>query len=307
MKTHVLSAVACAALLAGCASTPPESLESQNDRVAATLAGRSDADSLAAAALMRASKQHDTALQLIAKATAAAPARADLAWLHVQICAMAPGCDPEPLDARLRSIDPANSVGWLGPLARASVAGDEVRVDEALAGIGRSERTQVYWTVLQSRLIPAVRDTPAMDPSDALWSVLGPLASIPFPPMKGVLGACKEDRLGREGRRASCREVARVLQRSDTYLMEMIGVAVAKRAWPADSAEAQAALEARRAYEYQTDVLAARRSRERIDPAVYLRQVSENSTEQAMDRAEILAANLRPDPPVDWKKKPVAQ
>src|ERR1041384_2493378 len=59
------------------------------------------------------------ALAAIARANVLAPKRADLAWLHARICMLSPGCEPEPVETRLRQLAPENGVVWLGPLARA--------------------------------------------------------------------------------------------------------------------------------------------------------------------------------------------
>src|SRR5450756_2208992 len=49
-----------------------------------------------------------------------------------------------------------------------------------------------------------------------------------------------------------CRGVAKAFERGDTYITEMIGVAIAKRVWPEDSPEWRAAAEERRVYDYRS-------------------------------------------------------
>jgi len=72
---------------------------------------------------------------------ATAPERADLVWLQAQVCEKLARCDPEPVERRLRALDPTNGAGWMGALARAYVAKDEETTDAAIAAIGRSDRT----------------------------------------------------------------------------------------------------------------------------------------------------------------------
>ena len=87
-----------------------------------------DADSLAAAGLLNLAKHNDQSLSLIARATAAAPERADLAWLLAQVCRQLAPCDPEPVERRLRVLDPSNGAGWLGALARDSAARNDALI-----------------------------------------------------------------------------------------------------------------------------------------------------------------------------------
>jgi hypothetical protein len=92
--------------ISACAS-PNESSESGRERsiekAATALEGRLDADSLAAAALLR---QRDPAktLELLARATQSAPDRPDLAWLHVQVCGRVPGCDSRAQVEQLKTL-----------------------------------------------------------------------------------------------------------------------------------------------------------------------------------------------------------
>jgi hypothetical protein len=104
--------------MAACAS-PKESSESRRERniekAATALEGKSDADSLAAAALLR---QRDPAKtrELLARATLTAPDRPDLAWLHVQACGRVGGVR---FDSGGRTTADARSRQWGGVAARA--------------------------------------------------------------------------------------------------------------------------------------------------------------------------------------------
>lgn len=92
------------------------------------------------------------------------------------------------------------------------------------------------------------------------------------------------------------------MMRGDTYITEMMGVAIAKRVWPPESAAAQAAAEARRVFRYRSALMS---EIERADwntraAEKYLRVLAENHREQDAVLARIVRAGQDPDPPADW-------
>ena len=109
--------------------------------------------------LLSLSKHPAQSLPLIEQAIAAAPTRADLIWLQIEVCLKVSTCDPAPIESRMRERDPANAAGWVGTLVRASSANDEKAKDEALTVIGQKARFDVYWTALVSRLSDAITRT----------------------------------------------------------------------------------------------------------------------------------------------------
>jgi hypothetical protein len=74
-----------------------------------------DADSLAAAAMLSVGPTFDPAqrLTLSARAVSKAPDRPDLVWLNLRLCTQVDTCNPEPLEAQLRALDPDNGAAWL--------------------------------------------------------------------------------------------------------------------------------------------------------------------------------------------------
>lgn len=298
------------ALLVGCASfseVDEARTELEIQRGIASLAQANDGDSLAAAALLTTFRKPRVALSLIARASAASPHRADLAWLHARICALVDDCNPEPIEAAFRATDSGNAAGWMGQLSRAHSLKHDSGIDRYLEAIGESQRFDVYWTTLSGRLTSAVVDRTSIAAPEAIVAVTGALGGVAIPPYAALSNACKGERLERDDIRSTCRSVAAVLQRSDTYITEMIGVAIAKRAWPADSPEVQAAAEARRIYRYRTAIAAdvdetgnwtVRAAEE------YLRLLAENRTEQEVFRAKLVRAGRSPDPPGDWIAEP---
>lgn len=81
---------------------PVEDSAAWTGRATELLSKRTDADSLAADELLSVFQQRDDFLRLITQATLKAPQRADLAWLHVQVCQAVTTCDPAALEGRLR-------------------------------------------------------------------------------------------------------------------------------------------------------------------------------------------------------------
>jgi hypothetical protein len=241
-------------VVAGCAASPSPKIERNLNRAAVQLQRQSDADSLAAAGLFSAAKNRPQAIVLLARAEAAEPERADLVWLYLRVCQEEPSCDPQPEELRLRTLSPGNGAGWLGALARASVAKDEAAQDAALSAIGRSERVDIYWTTLIGHLSIAVAQTGKISLADAMTAVTGIVAARAIPAYFPASNSCKGGRLQRTGILEACRGVATAFEQGDTAITEMMGVAIAKRVWPQGSAEWQAAAERRRVYDYRADL-----------------------------------------------------
>jgi hypothetical protein len=89
-----------------------------------------DADSLAAAAMLSIGPTFDPAqrLTLSARAVSKAPDRPDLVWLNLRLCTQVDTCNPEPLEARVRALDPDNGAAWFDSIGRAGRRNDVVAV-----------------------------------------------------------------------------------------------------------------------------------------------------------------------------------
>jgi hypothetical protein len=266
------------------------------EQAIAVLTHMSDADSLAAAGLMSPGKQSDQALLLLARATAAAPQRADLFWLQEQRCRQLPSCDPEPIERRLRELDPSNGAAWFGALARADSANDAEGVDAALTAISHSDRVDIYWTTLVARLSRAVAATKKMSPAESEVAVIGYFAAEAIPAYQTVTTSCKGERLQQAGVTEVCRGVAKALQHGDTAITEMIGVAIAKRVWSEDSPEWKAAAEERRVYDYRAHFYFKVTERSITHANEYLTLCAQNRREQDVLLAQVIAIGENPDP-----------
>jgi hypothetical protein len=300
MTLHGLSMIALLPFLSGCATSSDaqaEKAEMRMERAADLLRNRTDADSLAAAGLLISVKHHDQSLRLVAEATADAPERPDLVWLHIQICQAESGCDPEPLERRLRTLDAPNGAGWIGALTRAAQTNDEQANSAALAAISRSERLDIYWTTLVARLSRATANTNAVSLTEAEIFVIGILAAQAIPAYQVITNACKGERLMRDDVVEVCRGIASVLLHGDTYITEMIGVAIAKRVWPENSPQWVQATDARRTWEYRAHFLSHADAWNAAHADEYLTLCAQNRREQDVYKAELIASGKNPNPP----------
>jgi hypothetical protein len=291
-------------LLQGCGT---DRIDRHLKQAVAVLEQRSDADSLAAAAatlrLAEKMPDSDAALELIGRATMAAPERPDLTWLEIQICREVPSCNPEVQELHLRDLDAANGAPWINALVRANASNDEAARIVALSALAQTDRVDIYWTTLIVHLTRALAASRKIPVEEALVSVIGAVGAEAIPPYSSTFNMCKGERLNRAEAIEDCRRVALAFERGDTEITEMLGVAIAKRVWPPDSPEWNAAADARRAYEYRAKLLLNSALNWPFDAAAaekFLALCAQNRREQDVERAEIIQAGNNPDPPPDW-------
>jgi hypothetical protein len=287
----------CSAFALGSSDAQIAKSQKRAKQVIAALVQKSDPDSLAAVGIMNIGKHSDESLSLLARAVAAAPDRADLLWLQAMRCSELPPCNPTPIEQRLRQLDPANGAGWWVSLAQAGAAHDTEGTDIALAAISHSERVDIYWTTLIAHLSRAVANTKKMSLEESEVAVIGYLAAEAIPPYQYVSTSCKGERLQQQGVPETCRGVAKALQNGDTYVTEMIGVAIAKRVWPEDSPEWKAAAEERRVYDYRSKLYSKLEQRALAHPGEYLTLCAQNRREQDIFAAQLTTAGYDPNPP----------
>ncbi|MDB6046732.1 MAG: hypothetical protein JWM63_5283 [Gammaproteobacteria bacterium] len=293
-------AIGVTSLLIGCATSPAAKsakAERHLQRAATALANQTDADSLAAAGLLSLLIHRDEALVLITRAIAVAPERRDLVWLQTQVCHEVTSCDPEPIERHLRELDPSNGAGWIGALVRANSSRNDEAKDAALAAIGHSDRVDIYWTTLSARLSRATAQTKTISLEEAEVSIIGVLAAQAIPAYGVAANACKGEQLRRAEIVEVCRGVARAFERGDTYITEMVGLAIAKRVWPEDSPEWIAAAEARHLYEYRSKFWTAVDLWNTSHAEEYLTLCAQNRREQDVFLAQLIAAGKNPNPP----------
>lgn len=290
--------LACSACALNSSDAKIAKAQKHTEQVVAALMQMADADSLAAAALMRNDRHGTESLHLLVRATDAAPHRADLVWMQALLCAQVTTCDPLPVERRLRELDPTNGAGWWRALNRAAAANDTEATTAALGAIGHSERFDIYWTTLVAHLGRAVVKTKMMTIADSEATIIGYVAAQAIPAYQYIPVNCKGDRLQQPGVIEVCRGVAKALQNGDTYTTEMIGVAIAKRVWPENSPEWNAAVEERRVYAYRSQFYPKLTPRLVAHPGEYLTLCAQNRREQDLLAAQLIAAGRNPNPPV---------
>ena len=271
------------------------------------LEAQGDADSLAAAALIGVRVSPVRSLDLIARAAAQAPNRADLAWLDVSLCRAVSDCNPTPLEAQLRTIDPTNGAGWLGPLGRAVERNDGEERVRALSSLGRSERFNLYWISSIRQASLAIERLHRWSATESVVSTIGAMAAAALPAYENASQSCKGEALEQSEVLATCRGIARSLMRGDTVVAELMGIAIGKRVWAADSEEGLRIRELERVQRYRMtarEKLVLRQSFTNEWAKRYLEIAATVATEQELAVAELLRAGVPVDPTTDAANTP---
>jgi hypothetical protein len=273
--------------------------ESRANTRAALLAA-ADADSLEAAALLTPKTLSAERLQLVLRAAAAAPARPDLAWLALASCIQVESCDVSPLEARLRAADPGNGAAWMGTLERA--AASTPQLSASVAGVSGSERFDIYWNQLIVHTAAALERTKTMEDREAVALATGLGAAQAIPALQRLSHACTEVTVARPEELGSCRKLAGVLRHGDSFIIEGLGLGIARRVWPASSDEYREAAAATRVLHYRLRELAAWNPDITSDAGAnhYLELLAVHRTEQEALLAELLARGISPSPPAGW-------
>jgi hypothetical protein len=266
-----------------------------------------DPDAVAAAALLELRDDAAAALVLIARAAALHPDDPGIGWLHAAICAEAADCDPAPLEARFRTLDPDNGLGWVNAIDRAYEANDLPALEISLSQAAALPTVNTRYTALMARFSEAVVRQANLPGDAAVLIIAGELAGPALPRLVGISRACDAGRLAAPSRLEACRTVARSMMAGDTVLVEMIGTAIAKRAWSEDSVEWKSAAEARRIYAYR----AARLRQVEVNPTEgprearnYIDLLRKHPREQDLIIAQLVDRGIDPMPPPDWKEPP---
>ena len=294
-----------ALLGAGCAAhgTRQEAAFERNiQRTKRALITAGDADSLAAAALLveRPKDEPLERLALISRAVTAAPDRADLVWLNLQFCSQVESCDPTPIEAHLRAVDPANGAAWSLSIGRSAKVNDTASVRKIMVAIASAERFDIYRNTMIAHATNAVLKVRTLDSRTALLTTMGSAAAMPIPAYLQISNACKGDNLKDPEVVQTCQRVSAVMRQGDTYITEMIGVAIAKRAWSDGSAQYLDAVSARRLAQYRMGMqgktsIAMLGSNQYAEK--HLKLLATHRSEQKVVLAEFLGAGLNPNPP----------
>ncbi|MGH8176394.1 MAG: hypothetical protein ACREV5_09055 [Steroidobacter sp.] len=234
--------LAIALAIGACSSSP--------SKPAAATPELADADQLLVLALRTwaVDENAQQALQLAERAAAAAPGRADVAWLHLRLCTQVQGCEPQAFEARFKKLAPDNGVVWLSVLSRVQKDGDAQTEEQILAAMSRADHFNVYWTSLLWRITAALHASApprngkeaAAPLTAALNDSTGWLSALLLPAFKPLNSACAAERIRDAQRRARCESISQALQRGDAYVVEGLGLGIAQRlAAPGTTAAAQ--------------------------------------------------------------------
>lgn len=257
------------------ATTPRKADKYQVWRSAAVrvLSSRADADSLATAAALSSSIGYpapaasapdtaSTALQLIARAGDLEPQNAAIAWLRVQLCAATSNCDTRDAATVLRWIDPDNSAAWMAPLATARRDKDTVEVDRLLSDMARGTRFDLYYNpiiVLMFDALSAARRDISGSVASSAPATLAALSAVVSaeitPRFSPLIDACRESAAAAE-RREDCIKLAKIMQRGDTIIVQMVGFGIERRFVAPDSKEGRSLAERSRLLEWRTSAAA---------------------------------------------------
>ena len=252
-------------LVTACASQQPKRGTATSD--ASTQAVSGNPDEMAGNALQALSAGNgQQALAAIARANVLAPKRADLAWLHARICMLSPGCEPEPVETRLRKLAPENGVVWLGPLARAQSRSDKRVEEQILEAMSHAQRFDLYWTDLVWRIATArnarapAAGSPGAPPhplTKALDETTEALSDAVVPAFKPLNTSCELDRTQDPATSTRCQRIAQAMQQSDTTLVEGLGIGIAQRLATAASPDALVLEERAATLSYRTQAAGA--------------------------------------------------
>jgi hypothetical protein len=227
------------------------------------LAARADANSVATAAALSftssfaAPAAAPTALQLIARASDLAPESAAIGWLHLQLCATAPACNSRDAATVLRWVDADNAAAWLADLSMAQRDKDTVEVERVLADMARGTRFDLYYNQIMVMMFDALTGVREQLPGGVVASDTARLTALAgvanaeiIPAFSLLIDACREAAPKSE-RREDCLRLAKIMQRGDTVIVQMVGFGMERRLIPADSKEAKSLAERRHLLEWR--------------------------------------------------------
>jgi hypothetical protein len=274
---------------------------------------KSTPDALAAAALLKqfGEESDNGSYDLAARAAQLAPDRRDLAWLAVRMCGRATDCDPGSSEEHMRKIDPTNGVAWIRTLTHAQAMNDVAAIDSALSGLANSERFSVYFDSLVAATTPEVAAAQhggstklsGRELAAAGQEMIGTIAASVLPPLQSVTVSCKGTALETVGRLDLCRRVAQAVERSDTFIMEGLGLSLQQRLWPLDSPEGRAVTARRRVFQYRLEEY-GRLSIAASDPHEFPADMADvfRAHEREQDAALVYfaKAGIPVDPPAGW-------
>ena len=264
------------------------------DQAVRALAARPDANSVATAAALDFTNSYavpsagQAALQLIARASQMAPGSGAIGWLHLQLCTATPGCDSRDVATVLRWVDPDNGAAWLSQLSTAHRDQDTVEIDRVLADMAHGSRFDLYYNGIMVLMFDALSAVRRELPRGVVASDSAKLAALEgvanaeiIPALSPLIDSCRESTPS-SARREDCLKLAKIMQRGDTVVVQMVGFSIERRLVAPDSKEAKILAERRRLLEWRSTAVG------RLDASIL------PWTQNARARTRLAEMRLRP-------------
>jgi hypothetical protein len=278
------------------------------------LIAKGTANSLAAAAVLKqfGEESDNGSYALVARAVQFAPARRDLAWLAVRLCASSSDCDDTAPEKHLREVDPGNGIGSTGALTRAQRKNDAAAIDAALTAIGNSERFYVYFDPLVAATATELAEAQhqgagqrsGKEIARATVEMIGVIAASVLPPSQSFSYSCKGLALEQvPGRLGRCRRAAEAFARADTFIVEGLGLSLQQQLWPLDSPEGASITARRRVFQYRLEEYSRLNiSSSKVDefPPDAVEVLRAHEREQDAALVYFTKAGVPADPPPKW-------
>jgi hypothetical protein len=217
-----------------------------------------------------------------------APENAAIGWLHLQLCATAPACDSRDAATVLRWVDADNAAAWLAELSTAQKDKDTVEVERVLADMARGTRFDLYYNQIMVMMFDALSGVRHQLPGGVVASDTARLTALAgvanaeiIPAFSSLIDACREA-TPRSERREDCVKLAKIMQRGDTVIVQMVGFGIERRLIPADSKEAKSLAERRHLLEWRMSAAG------KLDSSIL------PWTQSARTRTRLAAMRLRP-------------
>ena len=245
------------------AQSPADRYQAWRSEAVRALAARNDANSVATAAALSftnasaAPANAAAALQLISRASDLAPDSAAIGWLHLQLCASTPSCDSRDAATVLRWVDPDNGAAWLAQLSTAHKDKDTIEIDRVLGDMARGSRFDLYYNQIMVLMFDALDGVRRQLPGGVVASDTARLTALAgvanaeiIPPFSPLIDSCRESTPASE-RREDCLKLAKIMQRGDTVIVQMVGFGIERRLISPDSKEAKNLNERRHLLEWR--------------------------------------------------------
>ena len=275
-------------------ASPADRFQVWRNEAVRALAARNDANSVATAAALSFTSSFaepaaaPPALQLIARASDMAPDSAAIGWLHLQLCATAPACNSRDAATVLRWVDADNAAAWLAELSTAQKDKDTVEVERVLADMARGTRFDLYYNQIMVMMFDALSGVRHQLPGGVVASDTARLTALAgvanaeiIPAFSSLIDACREA-TPRSERREDCVKLAKIMQRGDTVIVQMVGFGIERRLIPPDSKEARSLAERRHLLEWRMSAAG------KLDSSIL------PWTQSARTRTRLAAMRLRP-------------